>query len=179
MGEGAAFVLLQRASDASRMGRRVLGFVSGSASTADAHHLVAPSPDGAGALACMRVALEDAGITAADVSHVNAHGTSTVAGDLSEAIALARLFPAGGPPVAAVKGTTGHLVGGSGAVEAIIALRSLETGLVPPVAGLRCVDPKIAIDLVQSEPRQIHPGPALSNSFGFGGLNTTLVLSRA
>jgi 3-oxoacyl-[acyl-carrier-protein] synthase II len=179
MGEGAGFVVLQRAGDAVADGRAVLGFVTGHASTCDAYNLVAPSPDGTGALACMRLALADAGVDASEVSHVNAHATSTVPGDLAEARAIEALFPGGAPPVTAVKGTTGHLIAGSGAVEAIVTLCSLRDGLVPPVAGLEQVDPAISLDLVRRSPRSIAPAPALSSSFGFGGMNTTLVLSAA
>jgi 3-oxoacyl-[acyl-carrier-protein] synthase II len=118
IGEGAGFVVLQRRRDAESANRRVLGFIRGQASTADAYNLVTPRPDGDGALACMRAALADAAVTPDEVSHVNAHGTGTVHGDLSEAIALTALFPGGAPPVTAVKGTTGHMIGGSGAVEA-------------------------------------------------------------
>jgi 3-oxoacyl-[acyl-carrier-protein] synthase II len=177
MGEGAGFVVLQRADPSYAADSHVIGFVAGHASTCDAHNLVAPSPSGDGALACMRAALIDAGVTASDISHVNAHGTSTIQGDLSEALALRALCRGDLPPVTAVKGATGHLIAGSGAVEAIVTLRSLQAGLVPPIAGLRHVDPKIDLDLVQGTPRAVHRGPALSNSFGFGGLNTALVLS--
>jgi len=177
MGEGAGFMVLQRGPDAASSGRRVLGWVLGQASTADAFNLVSPSVRGEGALACMRRALADAGVHASDLSHVNAHGTSTVHGDLSEGRALASLFAGTGPPVTAVKGTTGHLVAGSGAVEAILTLKSLAERILPPVAGLRHVDRRIELDVVRSEPRAIGPGPGLSNSFGFGGLNTALVLS--
>jgi 3-oxoacyl-[acyl-carrier-protein] synthase II len=121
--------------------------------------------------------LADAGVAVSELSHVNAHGTSTVPGDLSEAMALATLAPGGRLPVTAVKGTTGHLIAGSGAVEAIITLRSLQAGLLPPVAGLRQIDSKIPLDVVYDVPRAVGPGPALSNSFGFGGMNTALVLS--
>jgi 3-oxoacyl-[acyl-carrier-protein] synthase II len=176
MGEGAGFVVLLRASDADGADPP-LGFVRGAASTADAYNLVAPSADGAGALACMRAALEDAGVGADEVRHVNAHGTGTISGDRSEGLAIASLFPDGSSPVTSVKGTTGHLVGASGAVEAILTLRSLEAGLVPPIAGLTWPDPQIGLDFVQAVPRAIPPGPALSNSFGFGGMNTALVLS--
>jgi 3-oxoacyl-[acyl-carrier-protein] synthase II len=176
MGEGAGFVVLRRADDGRADGSRIHGFVAGHASTADAFNLVAPSADGQGALACMRLALQDAGLAAAELGHVNAHGTATVQGDHAEALALAALFDGRGPPVTAVKGTTGHLIGGSGAVEAIVTLRSLAMGIVPPVAGLRRIDPYCGIDVVQDKPRQIGPGPALSNSFGFGGMNTALVL---
>jgi 3-oxoacyl-[acyl-carrier-protein] synthase II len=176
MGEGAGFVVLQRAADAASGGRRILGYVLGHASTADAFNLVAPCPDGQGALACMRLALADAGVGVDDLSHVNAHGTSTVPGDSSEATAISTLAPGARLPVTAVKGTTGHLIGGSGAVEAIVTLRSLETRLVPPVAGLREIDANVELDVVRGVPRTIGGGPAISNSFGFGGMNTALVL---
>jgi 3-oxoacyl-[acyl-carrier-protein] synthase II len=177
MGEGAGFVVLQRAADAAASRHPVLGFVDGHASTADAFNLVAPSLNGTGALACMRAALADADVGVGELSHVNAHATSTGPGDLSEGIALATLLSRDSLPVTAIKGSTGHLIAGSGVVEAIIALRSLACGSIPPVAGLRRIDPKIHIDVVCGSPREIRPGPALSNSFGFGGTNTTLVLS--
>jgi len=179
MGEGAGFVVLQRAADARADGRRVFGHILGHASTADAFNLVAPCPDGAGALACMRLALADAGVGVGEVSHVNAHGTSTVPGDASEASAIATLANGARWPVTAVKGATGHLIAGSGAVEAIVALRSIEAGLVPPVAGLRQIDSTIDLDVVRDVPRPIPRGPALSNAFGFGGMNTALVLGPA
>ena len=177
MGEGAGFVVLQRAADATASGRQVLGYVLGHASTADAFNLVAPCPDGRGALACMRAALFNASVTVDELSHVNAHGTSTVPGDLSEAMALATLAPGARLPVTSVKGTTGHLIGGSGAIEAIITLRSLQCRLVTPVAGLRRLDSTIDVEVIRDVPRAIGSGPALSNSFGFGGTNTALVLS--
>ena len=119
------------------------------------------------------------GRTPGAVSHVNAHGTSTVRGDLAEARALSALFGPDVPPVTAVKGTTGHLVGGSGAVEAIMTLCSLRARLVPPVAGLRQIDPRVEVDVVRDKPRRIGAGPGLSNSFGFGGANACLVLGGA
>ena len=176
MGEGAGFVVLMRCEDAAASGLAVLGTVMGHASNADAHHLVAPSPGGAGALACMRLALADAGLGASDVGHVNAHGTSTRLNDLAEAEAITALFGAGTPPVTAVKGATGHLIGGSGAAEAIVALLSLRCGQVPPVTGLRRVDPDVHVDVVQGAPRPDAGLYALSSSFGFGGANTVLVL---
>ena len=174
MGEGAGFVVLVRGDDAR--GRPVLGHVLGHASTSDAYHLVAPSPDGDGAFRCMQLALADAGLSTSDLTHVNAHGTSTVHGDLAEAAALARLFGGPGPPVTGVKGTTGHLIAGSGAVEAVVALVAATHGVVPPVAGLRTIDPAIDLDVVHGEVRRVPVGPVLSSSFGFGGANTVLVL---
>jgi 3-oxoacyl-[acyl-carrier-protein] synthase II len=174
MGEGSGFVVLTRVEDAG--GSSPLGFVLGHASTADAHHLVAPSPDGEGALRCMTLALMDAEVQPAEIAHVNAHGTSTIYNDRAEAQALNGLFGGASPPVSAVKGTTGHMIAGSGAVEAVVALTSVAKCLVPPVAGLRTLDPDISLDVVQGAPRTVRPGPALSNSFGFGGANTALVV---
>jgi len=177
MGEGAGFVVLQRVEDVPASGARTLGYICGHASTADAHHLVAPSPDGAGALRCMSLALADAGIAPRDVVHVNAHGTSTVLNDRAESVALAALFGGACPPVTAVKGSTGHMIAGSGAVEAIVSLISLRQRVVPPVAGLRTIDPDIDLDVVHGVPRDRPSGYALSTSFGFGGMNTVLVLA--
>jgi 3-oxoacyl-[acyl-carrier-protein] synthase II len=176
MGEGAGFVVLQRLEDVCVPGPEPLGLVLGHASSADAHHLVAPSPDGEGALRCMVLALADAGVQPRDLAHVNAHGTSTVLNDRAEAAALTALLGVSCPPVTAVKGSTGHMIAGSGAVEAIVSLVSLRDRLVPPVAGLRTVDPDFDLDIVEGRPRQALPGYALSNSFGFGGANTALVL---
>jgi 3-oxoacyl-[acyl-carrier-protein] synthase II len=177
MGEGAGFVVLQRLEDISAPGPEPLGLVLGHASSADAHHLVAPSPDGEGAVRCMALALADAGVGPCDLAHVNAHGTSTVLNDRAEAAALAALFAGSCPPVTAVKGSTGHMIAGSGAVEAIVSLISLRDRLVPPVAGLRTLDPDFDLDVVRGTPRAGAPGYALSNSFGFGGANTALVLA--
>ena len=177
MGEGAGFVVLQRLEDAAASGTEPLGLVLGHASNADTHHLVAPSPDGAGAVRCMALALADARVHPSDVIHINAHGTSTVLNDRAEAVALTALFAGSCPPVTAVKGSTGHMIAGSGAVEAIVSLISLRHRLIPPVAGLRAIDPDFDLDVVQATPREGPPGYALSNSFGFGGANTVLVLA--
>ena len=179
MGEGAGFVVLQRPQDVPASGPEPLGLVLGHASCADAHHLVAPSPDGEGAVRCMGLALADAGLHPGDLGHVNAHGTSTVLNDRAEAAALRSLFAGSCPPVTAVKGSTGHMIAGSGAVEAIVSLVSLRRRLVPPVAGLRTIDPGLDVDVVQGPPREGPPGYALSNSFGFGGANTALVLAAS
>ena len=179
MGEGAGFVVLTRQGNAAAAGWEVLGTVLGYGTNADAHHLVAPSPAGAGALDCMRLALDDAGLTPRDITHLNAHGTSTVLNDRAEAEATLALFGSTSPPVTAVKGTTGHLIAGSGAVEAVVTLQSVRTGLVPPVAGLRTIDPATPVDAVVGEPRQVGAGFALSTSYGFGGTNAALVLGPA
>jgi 3-oxoacyl-[acyl-carrier-protein] synthase II len=180
LAEGSGFVALQRLEDAVAAGHHVIGLVRGYGNNADAHHIVAPSPGGEGALRCMRLALRDAGVGPDEVIHVNAHGTSTTLNDAAEAAALVELFGDVGPPVSAVKGTTGHMIGGSGAVEAIVALESLQRGLAPPIAGLRNLDPGCRIDAVKDEPRPLATGGVvLSNSFGFGGSNACLVLGAA
>jgi len=140
---------------------------------------VAPHPEGAGALLCMRAALADAGLTPAGLGSVNAHATGTVVGDLAEARALTALLADRQVPVTALKGTTGHLVAASGAVEAVVTALTVARGTVPPVAGLRNLDPAVTLDVVNGEPRSVGPAPALSTSFGFGGANACLVMEPA
>lgn len=178
MGEGAGVVVLESAEHAARRGATVLGEVLGYGATCDAHHITAPDPDGGGAIACMRHALADAGLTPEAITQVNAHGTSTPLNDAAESSAMTAVFGPNGPPVTSTKGVTGHLVGAAGAVEAVLALLSAAAGTVPPVANL--VDPDVTgIDLVRDEPRAVARGPVLSNSFGFGGHNASLVLAPA
>jgi len=176
MGEGAGVLVLEAADHAAERGATVLGEVAGYGSTCDAHHITAPDPDGAGAVACMQQALADAGLVPGDVGHVNAHGTSTPLNDAAESLAMAKVFGADAPPTTSTKGVTGHLIGATGAVEAILALLAARAGTVPPVANLVETDVPGEIDLVRAEPRSIAAAPALSNSFGFGGHNASLVL---
>jgi 3-oxoacyl-[acyl-carrier-protein] synthase II len=179
MGEGAGILILESEEHAARRGATVLGSVAGHGATSDAHHITSPAPDGSGAVACMREALADAGIAPSEVAHVNAHGTSTPLNDATEALALRTVFGPGGPPIAATKGSTGHLIGAAGAVEAVLALLAATGGSVPPVANLADPDEGMEIDLVRDRPRPVAPGPVLSNSFGFGGHNVSLVLTPA
>ena len=175
--EGGAVVVLEEWSQAEAPGAEILGEVLGSASLADAHHITAPAPEGEGALRCMQTALDDAGLSAADIAHINAHGTSTALNDAAEAEGIAKLFGTPGPIVTSTKGVTGHSLGAAGALEAIAVLLAMQHGVVPPTDGLTNYDPALPpIDVVQSEPRSWTPGPSLSNSFGFGGHNGTLVL---
>ena len=169
-------LVLEEWERAVARGASILGEVLGAASNADAHHITAPSPGGVGATACMRLALDDAGLAPSDIAQVNAHGTSTPLNDAAEAEAITKIFGTGGPPVTSTKGVTGHLVGAAGAVEAVIGLTCATRGMVPPVANLTNPDPAVTVDLVRGEPRTIAPGPVVSNSFGFGGHNVTLVL---
>jgi 3-oxoacyl-[acyl-carrier-protein] synthase II len=171
--EGAGVLLIEEAEHAAARGARVYAEVAGSASTADGHHLTAPAPGGRGALACMRCAIEDAGLSPVDITHVNAHGTSTPLNDATEAQVVAELLPHR-PPVTAVKGVTGHSLGGAGGIEAVALALSYARRELPPTMGTATIDLVCDIDVVLS-PRPWEPGPALSNSFGFGGLNGTLV----
>jgi 3-oxoacyl-[acyl-carrier-protein] synthase II len=176
--EGAAVLLLEEESHARARGARIYCLIAGSASNADAHHITAPSPGGAGAAACMELALADAGIAPADVTHINAHGTSTPLNDAAEAEAIAKVFGAPGPAVTSIKGVTGHSLGAAGAIEAAAVALTYAHRLIPPTAGYRTPDPAITIDVV-AEPRPWEPAAALSNSFGFGGHNGCLVFLPA
>ena len=178
--EGAAVLVLEPLERAEARGANVLGLLLGAASTADAHHITAPSPGGVGAVRCMELAIADAGLTAADIVHVNAHGTSTPLNDAAEAEALAKVFGAPGPAVTSTKGVTGHALGAAGALEAAAVVLSMEHGLLPPTYGLQQRDPELPdIDIVTDGPRDWTPGPSLSNSFGFGGHNGTVVIGPA
>ena len=182
MAEGAAILVLEAWELAEARGATILGEVLGSASTADAHHITAPSPGGVGAVTCMQLAMDDAGITPEQVRHINAHGTSTDKNDAAEAEAVAKVFGSddSGPLVTSTKGITGHALGAAGALEAVAVLLAMQHGKVPPTAGLTERDPELpAINIVEGGPADWEPGPALSNSFGFGGHNGTLVLGPA
>ncbi len=177
MGEGAAFVVLERWDLAVARGARIHGEVMGYASNCDAAHIVAPRADGVLAARCMRAALRDAGLDPVDIIHVNAHGTSTMHNDDAEARALVTCFPEGCPPVTAPKGVVGHLLGAAGAFEAVVALQAARNGSVPPVANFASDRAPSDIDVVAGGPRAIPRGPAISNSFGFGGHNSCLVVA--
>ena len=182
MAEGAAILVLEAWELAEARGATILGEVLGSASTADAHHITAPSPGGVGAVTCMQLAMDDAGITPDQVRHINAHGTSTDKNDAAEAEAVAKVFGTddSGPLVTSTKGITGHALGAAGALEAVAVLLAMQHGKVPPTAGLIERDPELpAINIVEGGPADWEPGPSLSNSFGFGGHNGTLVLGPA
>ncbi|QQQ74607.1 beta-ketoacyl-[acyl-carrier-protein] synthase family protein [Saccharothrix sp. 6-C] len=176
-GEGAAVLVLRRAEDARADGRRVRARVVGYGATADAHHITNPDPEGRGVAAATRAALADAGASASDVDHVNAHGTSTQLNDLVEGRVLAELLPSG-PLVTSTKGVTGHLLGAAGAAEAVFTVLAVEQGVVPPTANLTTLDPRLDLDVATAVvPRGIDL--ALSNSFGFGGQNAVLAIAKA
>jgi len=177
--EGAGALVLEDWDTAVARGATILAEVLGGASTADAHHITAPSPGGAGAIACMELAMAEAGITAADVKQINAHGTSTPLNDAAEAEAVAKVFGAPGPPVTSIKGVTGHALGAAGSLEAVAVVQSMLTGIIPPTAGYGEPDPELATIDIVTEARPWTPGPTLSNSFGFGGHNGTIVIGPA
>jgi 3-oxoacyl-[acyl-carrier-protein] synthase II len=179
MGEGAAVFILERYDLAVARGATILGEVLGSASNADAHHITAPAPGGTGAIKCMELALDDAGLTPSDIALINAHGTSTPLNDAAEAEAMTHVFGANAVPVTSGKGVTGHALGAAGALEAAQVLLAIEKKLIPPTAGTTSVDPEMSIDLVMGQPRPWTPGPALSNNFGFGGHNGSVIIGPA
>jgi 3-oxoacyl-[acyl-carrier-protein] synthase II len=174
MGEGAAVLVLEEWEHAEARGATIVGEVLGAASTADAYHITAPSPGGTGAVSCMRLALDDAGLEPGDIRQVNAHGTSTPLNDAAEAEAVITVFGEPGPPVTSTKGVTGHALGAAGALEAAAVLLSMRHGVIPPTANTKALD--VGIDVVTGEGREWVPGPAISNNFGFGGHNGSVVL---
>jgi 3-oxoacyl-[acyl-carrier-protein] synthase II len=176
MTEGAAALVLEDYDRAVARGATIYAELGGAASTADAHHITAPSPDGSGAVACMELALADARIGAADVGHINAHGTSTPLNDLAEARAITKVFGEPGPLVTSTKGVTGHGLAAAGAIEAVAGVLTIHHATIPPTAGYEEPDPEITIRVVHGQPRAWEPAPVLSNSFGFGGHNGCLVL---
>ena len=181
MAEGAGILILEEWDHAVARGARIYAEVLGSASTADAHHITAPAPGGSGAIRCMELALIDAGINPSDVGHINAHGTSTPLNDAAEAEAVAKLFGTPGPLVTSTKGVTGHALGAAGSIEAVALALTLYKKLIPPTRGTSrdTVDPMVTIDLVLDAAREWTPKAAISNSFGFGGHNGTIVFGPA
>jgi 3-oxoacyl-[acyl-carrier-protein] synthase II len=176
MTEGSAALVLEDWDRAVARGATIYAELAGAASTADAHHITAPAPDGAGAVACMELALGDAGLSPSDVGHINAHGTSTPLNDLAESRAINKVFGEPGPLVTSTKGVTGHGLGAAGAIEAAAAALTIHHGLIPPTAGYEEADPEITLRVVHGKPLEWTPSAVLSNSFGFGGHNGCLVL---
>jgi 3-oxoacyl-[acyl-carrier-protein] synthase II len=180
MAEGAAVLVLEREAFARARGARARARLAGYAASADARHIAAPDPEATGAIRCMQAALADAGLPPDAVDYVNAHATSTPAGDEVEAKALHRVFGAHVErlAVSSTKGATGHLLGAAGALEALLCVLSLQTGTLPPTINLDDPDPSFALDHVAGKPRAAAAQVALSNSFGFGGVNAALLFER-
>jgi 3-oxoacyl-[acyl-carrier-protein] synthase II len=177
--EGAGLLMLEPLDAALARGARIYCLIEGAASNADAFDMTAPSPGGRGALACMRRALADAGLQPSDVTHVNAHGTSTSLNDAAEATAIAGLLEGRRVPVTSIKGITGHALGAAGAVEAAAVALSYAHRALPPTVGFEQPDADTAAIDVVTAVQPWEPGVALSNSFGFGGHNGTLVFAPA
>ena len=178
LGEGAGALVLEREEFATARGATVHGRLAGVGTSADAYHITAPDPEGVGAARAIAAALRCADIDPADVGHVNAHATSTMVGDVAEAVAI---HDAVGehPVVSAPKSSLGHLLGGAGAVEGIGTLLAVREGMVPPTANLDELDPEVKLDVVAGEPRQVSLRAAVNDSFGFGGHNVALVFTAA
>jgi 3-oxoacyl-[acyl-carrier-protein] synthase II len=180
MGEGAGILVLESLDYAQQRGARILAEVSGYGSTNDAFHISAPSENGAGAAVCMKNALQDAGITIAQVDYINAHGTSTPLNDKSETAAIKTVFKelAYQIPISSTKSMTGHLLGASGALEAVLCIKTIQEGILPPTINYETPDPQCDLDYIPNKARKKPVKHVMSNSFGFGGHNATIILSK-
>ncbi len=180
MGEGAAVIVLESEAFARARGARILGEVIGYGLSNDAYHISAPREDGAGAMACMRGALRQAGLDVTQIDYLNAHGTSTQLNDKSETGAIKRLFgeAAYNVPISSTKSMTGHLLGAAGAIEAVICLSAIQNNQIPPTINYETPDPDCDLDYVPNTSRAKTLNHVMSNSFGFGGHNACLIFGR-
>ena len=183
MGEGAGIVVLESRDHAKARGASIYGVYGGAGMTSDGHHIAQPDPEGSGAARAMTAALADAGVSAADVHHVNAHATSTPQGDIAEAVAIRRALGSDADQalVTGTKSMTGHLLGGAGAIESIFTILALRDRTAPPTINLENMDPEIHIPVAANSPHELPSGDvaALNNSFGFGGHDVALVFRSA
>ena len=180
IGEGAAILVLETEEHALKRGVRIYGEVVGYGTTCDAYHITAPDPEGSGAAASMRIALEDAGIGPEQIDYINAHGTSTPLNDKLETIAIKSVFgeSARQIPVSSTKSMTGHMLGAAGGLEAVVCLLTINRGIIPPTINYHTPDPDCDLDYVPNKAREATVNIAMSNSLGFGGHNATLVFAR-
>jgi len=178
--EGSGILVLEELTHAQKRGAKVYAELIGYGATCDAYHMTAPSPDGEGAETCMKLALEDANIAPNEVDYINAHGTSTPLNDVAETKAIKKVFGehAYKLMVSSTKSMTGHLLGGAGGLEAVITVKALETGIVPPTINLEEPDPECDLDYVPNQARRANIKVAMSNAFGFGGTNACLVFKK-
>ena len=179
LGEGAAILVLEELAHAERRGAKIYAEVSGYGASSDAHHVTAPSPEHEGAQRCMRAALADAALDVSQISYINAHGTSTPLGDAAEITAIKRVFgeQAYRVPVSSTKSMTGHLTGAAGSAEAIISILAMQHGIIPPTINLENIDPAIDLDCVPNVARVATCNTVMTNSFGFGGTNASLIFT--
>ncbi|AYY13863.1 beta-ketoacyl-[acyl-carrier-protein] synthase II [Actinobacteria bacterium YIM 96077] len=182
LGEGGALLVLESAEHAHARGARIYAELAGVGMSADAHHIAQPEPDGTGVVSAIRKALESAGLDPTEIGHINCHATSTPVGDAAESVALRKVFgeAISNVPVTAPKSMVGHLLGGTGAVEALVTILSMHHRLAPPTINIDNLDEEIQLDVIRGEPRKLDGGPdaAMSNSFGFGGHNVVLAFDR-
>jgi 3-oxoacyl-[acyl-carrier-protein] synthase II len=180
MGEGGAVLILEELEHAKRRGARIYSEIVGYGATGDAYHLTAPAPNGEGAQRAMRRAMKDAALSTSDVQYINAHGTSTPANDMNETAAIKAVFgeDAYGLHVSSTKSATGHMLGAAGAVEAVICTLAINESLIPPTINYETPDPDCDLNYTPNAPATRQVDAALSNSFGFGGHNTTLAIRR-
>ncbi len=180
MGEGAGILILESLEHAQARGANILCEFGGYGTSDDAHHISAPAENGAGAAISMQLALESAGLKPADISYINAHGTSTYLNDKSETSAIKSVFgeQAYKTPVSSTKSMTGHLLGASGALEGVISALAIMNNILPPTINYETPDPVCDLDYVPNQPRKTTVNHVMSNSFGFGGHNATLIMSR-
>jgi 3-oxoacyl-[acyl-carrier-protein] synthase II len=180
MGEGAGILILESLEHAQKRGVRILAEIVGYGASSDAFHITAPDEDGTGAALSMEAALRDAGLRPDEIDYINAHGTSTPLNDRTETLAIHTVFGeyARQVPISSTKSMVGHLMGAAGAVEAIACVKSLKTGWIHPTTNYEVPDPECDLDYVPNQARETHPQIALSNSFGFGGHNATIILRR-
>lgn len=179
IGEGACVLVLESLAQARKRGARIHAELTGYGASTDAFHITAPDEGGSGAVLSMKRALRDAGLDPEDIDYINAHGTSTPLNDVVETRAIREVFGqhAYGIPVSSTKSMIGHLLGAAGAAEAIACIKSLETGVIHPTINYETPDPDCDLDYVPNKAQEAHPHTALSNSFGFGGHNGTLVFA--
>ena len=180
LGEGAGVLVLEELEHAKKRRAKIYAELSGYGMSADAHHITAPSEDGEGAARCMVNALNNSRTNLNEVDYINAHGTSTPLGDIAETVAIKRVFEdeAKNLVVSSTKSSIGHLLGAAGGVEAVFSALAVENQIVPPTINLNEQDPKCDLDYVPNQAREIPVRNAISNSFGFGGTNGTLVFSK-
>ncbi len=178
MGEGGAVLVLEELEHARARGAHIYAELTGYGASADAYHLTAPAPDGSGARRAMIAALDRARLNPSDVSYINAHGTSTELGDAAETGAIKTVFGADVPPVSSTKSMTGHLLGGAAALEAVFCIQAIVTDTLPPTINYMTPDPACDLDYVPNVAREAKVDAALSNSFGFGGHNASVIFSR-
>jgi 3-oxoacyl-[acyl-carrier-protein] synthase II len=180
MGEGAGMLILESLEHARARSANILCEITGYGTTDDAHHISAPAENGAGAAIAMKLALESASLDLGDVDYINAHGTSTPLNDKSETAAIKTVFgeQAYNVPISSTKSMTGHLLGASGAIEAVFCILAIRQEILPATINYQTPDPECDLDYVPNQPRKASPKHVMSNSFGFGGHNATLIFSR-